>query len=480
MNRRLYAIILAGGSGARFWPASRERFPKPLLHVTGEETLIRQTVRRALKVVPAQNVYVVTNTFQAETIKLQLSNWQSELAGNVVLEPEGRNTAPAIGLAALRVLRRDAGATMLVLPSDHVITGDGKFKQAVSFGSRLARQGALVTFGIRPTGPETGYGYIQPDRRSPLQTSGTLVGYKVRRFVEKPDLKKARRLLKSGRYLWNSGMFVWRADSLVEELALHQPALLKGLRAIDKMVEAGEPANMFHKRYKRLDAVSIDDGLMVRSTRAAVIPVEFSWLDVGSWGNLETLLPQDQRGNVKIGNIVDIDSRNSFFFATKRLVGSVGLSNMVVVDTPDATLVCPKSRAQDVKVLVRILRRRGALEYLEHTKVDRPWGSYTVLEEGKGYKVKRISVLPGRRLSLQMHDRRSEHWVVIAGTARVTREETVYELGPGESTEIPRQTRHRLGNPGPLPLEIIEVQYGDYVGEDDIVRYQDDDRLVTS
>lgn len=474
MNRRLYAVILAGGSGTRFWPASRERFPKQLLQLIGEETLIQQTVRRVLKIVPVQNVYVVTNTFQAGTIKRQLSNWKSELAGNVVLEPESRNTAPAIGLAALRVLRRDADATMLVLPADHVINGDGKFKQAVSCGYRLARQGALVTFGIRPTGPETGYGYIQPDRRIPLETSGRLSGYKVRRFVEKPDLKTAQRFLKSSGYLWNSGMFVWRADRLVEEFALHQPALLKGLRAIDRMVEAGVPADKFRKQYKRLKAVSIDHGLMERSTRSAVIPVEFSWLDVGSWGNLEKLLPQDQRGNVTIGNIVDVESRNSVFFASKRLVGSIGLSDMVVVDTPDATLVCPKSRAQDVKILVEILRGRGAPEHLEHTEVSRPWGAYTVLEEGKGYKVKRVSVLPGRRLSLQVHHRRSEHWVVIAGTARVTRDETVYELGPGESTGIPRQTRHRLENPGPLPLEIIEVQYGDYVGEDDIVRYQDD------
>ena len=470
----LYAVILAGGSGTRFWPVSRERFPKQLLQIIGEETLIQQTVRRVLKAVPARNVYVVTNTFQAETIKLQLSNWKNELADNFVLEPEGRNTGPAIGLAALRLLRHDPDATMLVLPADHVIKGDGKFKQAVSCGYRLAQQGALVTFGIHPTGPETGYGYIQPDKRVLLGTFRGLPGYKVRRFVEKPDLKKAQRLLKAGGCLWNSGMFTWRADRLVEEFARHQPTLLKGLRAIDTMIETGRSAKQLVEPYKRLKSVSIDYGLMERSTRSAVIPVEFSWLDVGSWNSLENILPRDKRGNVMTGNVVDIDSRGSVFFATKRLVGSIGLSDMVVVDTPDATLVCPKSRSQEVKLLVEVLRKRGAPEHFEHTVVYRPWGSYTVLEEGKEYKVKRISMLPGRRLSLQKHRQRSEHWVVIAGTARVTRDDTVFELGPGESTGIPKQTRHRLENPDTVPLEIIEVQYGAYVGEDDIVRYQDD------
>ena len=472
MSRHLYAAILAGGSGTRFWPMSRERFPKQLLEIIGEETLIQQTVRRVLKVVPARNVYVVTNAFQVETIKLQLSNWKDEL--NFVLEPESRNTGPAIGLAAFRLLRRDPDATMVVLPADHVIKGDGKFKQAVAFGYRLAQQGALVTFGIRPTGPETGYGYIQSDTRALLGTFRGLSGYKVRRFVEKPDLKKAQRFLKSGGYLWNSGMFVWRADRLVEEFALHQPTLLKGLQAMDKMIEKGGQAAQVVKRYKRLKSVSIDYGLMERSTRAAVIPVEFSWWDVGSWSSLENLLPRDKRGNVTTGNIVDIDSHRSIFFTTKRLVGSIGLSDMVVVDTPDATLVCPKSRAQEVKLLVEVLRKRGAPEHVEHTVVYRPWGSYTVLEDARGYKVKRISMLPGRRLSLQMHRQRSEHWVVIAGTARITRGDKVFDLGPGESTGIPIQAKHRLENPGSVPLEVIEVQYGAYVGEDDIVRYQDD------
>ena len=470
----LYPVILASGSGTRFWPVSRERFPKQLLRIIGEETLIQQTVRRVLKAVPPQNVWIVTNALLDETIKLQLSDWKNELAGNFVIEPESRNTGPAIGLAALRLLHRDPDATMLVLPADHVIKGDRKLRQAVAFGYRLAQQGVLVTFGIRPTRPETGYGYIQPDERNPLRTSKALAGYKVKRFVEKPDLKKAKRFLETGRYLWNSGMFMWRADTFIEEFVLHQPTLLKGLRAIDEMIESGGSSEQLGRRYKRIKSVSIDYGLMEQSTRSAVIPVTFSWLDVGSWGSLEDVMRRDKRGNVMTGNVVDIDSRGSIFFAAKRLVGSIGLSDMVVVDTPDATLVCPKSRSQEVKSLVEVLRKRGAPEHVEHRVIYRPWGSYTVLEEGKGYKVKRIRILPGRRLSLQMHHQRCEHWVVIAGRARVIRDTKVFELGPGESMGIPKQARHRLENPDTVPLEIIEVQYGAYVGEDDIVRFQDD------
>ncbi len=470
----LYAVILAGGSGTRFWPMSRERFPKQLLQIIGEETLIQQTVRRVMKSVPVNQICVVTNHFQAESIKLQLCEWKDELSDNFVLEPEGRNTAPAIGLAALRLLRRDPDATMLVLPADHVIHGDSKFKNAISLGYQLAQKGSLVTFGIQPTKPETGYGYIQPNRRSCVGMQGALSGYKVARFVEKPDLKKAQQYVRSGNYYWNSGIFLWRASTVLEEFAQHQPALLRGLKAIDQMMEAGQLGNQFAARYKKLPSVSIDYGIMEQSSHSTVVPVDFSWSDVGSWGSLEEVAPRDARGNVKTGNVVDIDSENTVFFTDKRLVGAIGLKDMVVVDTPDATLVCPKSRSQDVKKLVEELKKRGAPEHLEHLTIHRPWGSYTILEEGPGYKVKRISVLPGGRLSLQMHHKRSEHWVVIAGTARVTCGQKVSDLGPGKSTAIPVETKHRLENPGKVPLEIIEVQNGPYLGEDDIVRYQDD------
>lgn len=439
----------------------------------GKETLLQQTIRRALRVVPAARMCVVTNAAHADAVRLQLSDRHKAPAGDMVIEPDGRNTAPAIGLAALRLLHRDADAVMLVLPSDHVIKGEQKFGRAVSLGCRLAQQGALVTFGISPTAPDTGYGYIQPNRRARMARLGEFSGYAVARFVEKPGLKQAGRFLKAG-YVWNSGMFVWRAADILEELERHQPALVKRLRAIDKLPAAGRRSERLVEQYRRLASVSIDHAVMERSARAVVIPVDFFWSDVGTWSSLDSVAPRDKRGNVVTGNVVDVDSEQSVLFAGTRLVGTIGLSNMVVVDTPDATLVCPKSRSQDIKALVEILRKRAAPECLEHVTVHRPWGSYTVLEEGAGYKVKRLRVRPGRRLSLQMHHRRSEHWMVIAGTARVTCGKKVHEIGPGGHAHIPRRARHRLENPGRHVLEIIEVQHGAYVGEDDIVRYHDD------
>jgi len=476
-HSHLYAVILAGGSGTRFWPLSRALFPKQLLQVVGgkgDGSLLQQTVRRALRVVSARCTCVVTSAAQADAVRLQLSDWHDALVDNVVLEPEGRNTAPAIGLAALWLLRRDADATMLVLPADHVVKGDRAFRQAVSLGYQLAQQGNLVTFGIHPTTPNTGYGYIQPNRRSCVGRLGALSGYAVERFVEKPDLKRARLFLKAGGYVWNSGMFMWRVDALLEAYARHQPGLIKALRAIDTMMQAGQPADRIARHYRRLESVSIDYGVMERSSRTAVVPVDFVWSDIGTWSSLNSVAHRDRRGNVVRGNVVDLDSERSVLWATKRLVGTVGLSDMVVVDTPDATLVCPKSRSQDVKTLVDMLRKRAAPEQLEHVVVYRPWGSYTVLEEQSGHKVKRICVLPGQRLSLQMHYQRSEHWVVIAGTARVTRGRTVFDVGQGEHVLIPKRTKHRLENQGMSPLEIIEVQSGAYLGEDDIVRYHDD------
>ena len=470
----LYGVILAGGSGTRFWPLSRERFPKQLLRIIGEETLIQQTVRRLLRSMSAERIVVVTNENQADSIKLQLANWKDELSGNIICEPEGRNTAPAIGLAALQLLCRDPEAVMVVLPADHVIAQPAKFQQAVRLGEELASKGNLVTFGIQPSRPETGYGYIQPQRRSRVGSRGKMTGYKVARFVEKPDMSTAQRYVRSGNFFWNSGIFMWKASVVIRELETQKPALLKGLKRIVKMIEAGASNADIAKHYHRLESVSIDHGVMEQSAHAAVIPVDFGWSDVGSWGSLEEVASLDQSGNVVNGNIMDIGSTNSVLFADRRMVATIGLSDMVVVDTPDATLVCPKSRAQDVKKIVQELKKRGSPEHLEHLTVMRPWGAYTVLEEAAGYKVKRITVMPGRRLSLQLHHKRSEHWVVITGRARVTCGEEVYDLHAGQSTGIPVETPHRLENPGSEVLEIIEVQNGAYLGEDDIVRFQDD------
>jgi mannose-1-phosphate guanylyltransferase / mannose-6-phosphate isomerase len=466
----LYAVILAGGSGTRFWPLSRHLYPKQLLRILGRETLIQQTMRRVLGSVDAGRVLISTNPMQAESIRFQLAEWKDALRDNFILEPEARNTAPAIGLVAAWLRRRDPDAVMLLLPADHVIKDARRFRSAVALGTRLAEDGRLVTFGIKPIRPETGYGYIQPDRRKRLASAGSLSGHPVARFVEKPNAATAARYLKAGHYYWNSGIFIWKASVILDEIAQHQPALAAGLTKIaDRLDDGG-----WDDLYRALPSVSIDNGVLERSSRAAVVPVDFAWSDVGNWSSLEEVSARDGAGNVLTGNIVDLGSRNSILYADRRLVATIGLSDMVVVDTPDATLICPKTRSQDVKKVVEILKKQGAPEHLEHRTVYRPWGAYTVLEEGSGYKVKRVTVNPGGRLSLQLHHQRSEHWVVIAGTARVTRGNEQFDLTVGQSTAIPTETQHRLENAGAETLHIIEVQNGPYLGEDDIVRFHDD------
>jgi mannose-1-phosphate guanylyltransferase/mannose-6-phosphate isomerase len=474
MNRHVYGVILAGGSGTRFWPLSRERFPKQLLRILGEGTLLQQTFERLLQKIPVNRVAIVTNAVQEESIKLQLNQWKDDIAGNVILEPEGRNTAPAIALAALQLMHQDPEAVMVVVPADHVVKASKKFMRAVQFASELAEKGHLVTFGIHPTRPETGYGYIQPLKRRKVGTKGNFIGYSVARFVEKPDFTTAQRYCRSGNYFWNSGIFVWKASQILSELAIYQPALSKLLISLQRRMGSEEFPSYLRKVYAKIQSLSIDNAVMEHSARSVVVPVDVGWSDVGSWSSLEEVASLDKDGNVRNGNILDLGSRQSVLFADRRVVATIGLTNMVVVDTPDATLVCPKDRAQDVKAIVNLLKRRGSPEHLEHRTVQRPWGAYTVLEEGKGYKVKRIEVAPGKRLSLQLHHQRSEHWVVIGGTARVTRGEEVYDLQAGMSTGIPKETPHRLENPGQVPLEIIEIQNGPYLGEDDIVRLQDD------
>jgi mannose-1-phosphate guanylyltransferase/mannose-6-phosphate isomerase len=363
---------------------------------------------------------------------------------------------------------------MLVVPADHIVKGQRAFDASVSLAATLAKQDYLVTFGIKPIRPETGYGYIRPNRKVTLGKQGMLKGHPVSRFVEKPNAAKAAQYLKAGDYYWNSGMFIWRAEAILDEIRHYQPILFRGIERIGQLIQAGAPRQAIDDAYRTLTPVSIDTGVMERSKKAVIVPVSFQWSDVGSWGSLDEVAQKDKAGNVAVGRVVDLESRRSIVYADRRLVATIGLTDMVVVDTPDATLVCPKSRAQDVKQLVDILKRQNAPEHLEHLTVHRPWGSYTILEEGQGYKVKRVTVKPGGRLSLQMHHQRSEHWVVITGTARVTRGDEVFDINVGHSTEIPVETRHRLENPGQEVLHIIEVQNGPYLGEDDIVRFQDD------
>jgi mannose-1-phosphate guanylyltransferase/mannose-6-phosphate isomerase len=474
MTPPVYPVIMAGGSGTRFWPLSRQLFPKQLLKIIGDETLIQQTMRRVVKGAPPERVMISTNPAQAESIKVQLSEWKDALRDNFVLEPEGRNTAPAIALVALELLRRDPDAVMLVVPADHIVKGQKEFDAAVALAAELALQGLLVTFGIKPIRAETGYGYVKPDGKTVLGKRAKLKGYRVGRFIEKPNAVKAAQYLKAGDYYWNSGMFVWRAGTILEEIRRHQPALARGIEYIGRLIDEHAGRTVIDEEYRRLPSISIDMGVMEKSEKAAMVPVAFKWSDVGSWGSLDEVAVKDKAGNVVVGRVVDLDSQRSVVYGDRRVVATIGLRDMVVVDTPDATLVCPKSRAQDVKRIVDILKQQGAPEHLEHLTVHRPWGSYTVLEESAGYKVKRVTVNAGGRLSLQLHHQRSEHWVVIGGTARVTRGEEIFDLQVGQSTAIPVETQHRLENPGHETLHIIEVQNGPYLGEDDIVRFKDD------
>jgi mannose-1-phosphate guanylyltransferase/mannose-6-phosphate isomerase len=442
--------------------------PKQLMSLTGERTMLQDTVLRITPMAAPERVWVVTGRELSDEARRQLRG--IGVAAAVFDEPVGRNTGPAISVAAHRLLAEDPDALMVVLPADHVITKPEAFLHTLEVAIRTAGERFLVTIGVVPTRPETGYGYIQRGPALPGDRA-----YRVERFVEKPDRATAERYVADGTYWWNAGMFVWRADVIVEELRRHAPGVADAGAAIAGAMARGADDAQLLALYEAVESVSIDYAVMERSARAAVVPAEFGWSDVGSWAALDEVAPKDARGNVISGRVVDVDSRRSIVYAQDRLIATIGLNDLVVVDTPDATLVCAKDRAQDVRKVVDALEAQRAQEHVVHKTVQRPWGTYTVLLEGPGYKIKRITVNPVSRLSLQQHRQRSEHWVVVAGSARVTCADRVYDVKTNESTYIPPQTRHRLENVDPsIPLEIIEVQSGPYLGEDDIVRFDDD------
>ncbi len=475
---RLHAVILAGGTGTRFWPLSRRLAPKQFIALLSDRTMLQETVLRIAPAVPAENRWVVTGGDLADEVGRQLRAVDAN--ATVLVESVGRNTAPAIAVAAHRVIERDPDAVMAVLPADHVIAKPAAFLRCLARAEEVAREGYLVTIGLVPRRAETGYGYIQ--RGEPLPVGSPASGakpdgdvFRVARFVEKPDRAAAKRYVAAGDYFWNGGMFIWRAATILEELRAHAPAVAEAAERIAEAMKAGADRNRIDEIYRTIEAVSIDYAVMEHTRRAAVIPAELGWSDVGSWAALDDVAEKDERGNVISGRVLDFGSERSILYAQDRLVATIGLKNVIVVDTPDATLVCDKDRAQDVRRVVETLEARHAQEHVTHRTVQRPWGAYTVLEEGEGYKIKRIVINPASRLSLQMHRQRSEHWVVVSGTARVTCGDRVYDVKTNESTYIPPQTRHRLENPDPaIPLQIIEVQNGPYLGEDDIVRFDDD------
>ena len=465
---RLYPVILSGGSGTRLWPLSRSALPKQLLALNGPRTMIQDTVLRA-RLPDAAAPILICNDSHRFLVAEQMQEIGVK-PGAIVLEPQGRNTAPAAAVAALVVAETDPKGIVLLLPSDHVVTEEPAFRDAVAVAVRAAEAGHIVTFGMAPTKPETGYGYIQ--RGDAL--SGVGGAYKVQRFVEKPDAETAARYLADGGYFWNSGMFVFRADVLLAETARHAPEVMPAVRAA--MAKAKRDLDFIRldgESFVRAPNVSIDYGIMEHTDRAALVPCAIGWSDVGSWSSLWEIQQRDEQGNVLQGDVIAQDTRDSFVRSEKDLVALVGVRDLVVVVTKDAVLVADKSRAQDVKCIVDRLKEAKRSEFAEHARVFRPWGNYETLELADGFQAKRIVVNPGGRLSLQMHHHRAEHWVVVQGTALVTVGEKIFTLKENESTFIPQGEKHRLENQGKKPLTLIEVQCGSYLGEDDIVRFED-------
>lgn len=474
VNRNIYAVIMAGGTGTRFWPLSRESSPKQMLKIVGEDTMIRQTVKRLQGFVPSENIFIITNERQAFDINLHLHDLKKSRHGlKIITETFGRNTGPAIGLSALYLKKIDADSIMIVLPADHIISNEKAFIDVLRKAVQGAKKGDLVTIGIKPSRPETGYGYIKVEDRS--QKSEVR---RVERFVEKPDVKIAEKYVKSRNYFWNSGIFVWKVSAILSEIKKYMPSLYAGLLKIEKTIGTKAEKDTIDSVYSKLDSISIDYGVLEKSKRVRVVPADIGWSDVGSWSALDDVMPRDDGGNIIKGNVIGIGNRSSIIFGSDRLIATIGLKDMIVIDTPDATLVCPKQRSQDVKRVVDELKISGRREHLTHVTVERPWGSYTVLENGDRYKIKRLFIKPGARLSLQLHRHRSEHWVVVSGTARVTKGSEVYDVHTNESTYIPMSTNHRLENVGKVPLQIIEVQNGEYLEEDDIERIDDDYRRL--
>lgn len=464
----LVPTILCGGAGSRLWPVSRELHPKPFIRLADGQSLLHKAFLRGATLPDAREVLTITNRDLFFKTKDEFAEVNAaRLKTSFVLEPFGRGTAAAVASAALRVME-DHGprAVLLILPADHLIIDQAAFADAVARAAELAAAGRLVTFGIRPDVPETGYGYIEAEDTDVL------------RFVEKPSLEAARSYVASGRFLWNSGMFCFAAGTVLEEMRAHCPQIVEAVaRCMERSrVATGEGYSQVELDAETFAAVpedSIDYALMERSRRVSVVPCAIGWSDIGSWSAIGELARADGNSNRIEAHAVLVDVAGCYIRSSQRVVGAVGLRNLVIVDTPDALLVADKSRAQDVKQVFSQLKAEGHETHKLHRTVHRPWGTYTVLEEGPGFKIKRIEVKPGASLSLQMHQHRSEHWIVVGGTAHVVNGERELVVQTNESTFIPARNKHRLANRGNEPLVIIEVQSGSYVGEDDIVRFDD-------
>lgn len=458
------AVVLAGGSGSRLWPASRRLMPKQFLQLHGDKSLLEETVSRLSPLVDRDKVIIVGGKDQFQGVGYQLTKQFS-----VLMEPVGRNTAPAIGLAALYGMLEGGDPLQVVLPADHVIRDEARFVELLRIGCEAAEAGSLVTFGIQPEFAATGYGYIKADTTDAVH--GAL---RVQQFVEKPDQQTAEQYLASGEYFWNAGIFMWQCSVILEEIDRCVPEISNILGKIRQAVESGSSwADAIQVHFPDMPDISVDYGVLECSGRVRVIPSDMGWNDVGSWQAVYEIADKDVDANVIRGRAHLLDSRSNLIESSGRLVAGIGLENMCVVETDDAILVSPLDRCQEVKLLVDGLKRDAAPEVEEPSTVRRPWGEYSVLLDSDSYKIKRIVVDPGHRLSLQRHQHRSEHWIVVSGVAEVTRGDETFMVRQNESAFVPQGVKHRLANPGKLPLRMIEVQCGEYVGEDDIERFED-------
>ena len=464
----LHPVILSGGSGSRLWPLSRQNQPKQFLALMGDRSLFQETVLRASRLPGMQPPVTVCSEDHRFMVGEQLQE-VGIANGGILLEPIARNTAPAIALAALHLIRDDVDATMLVMPADHLIEDESAFQNAVNSATELATDDWLVTFGIRPDYAETGYGYIL--RGAQLSANG----YRIERFVEKPDLETAERYVAAGTYAWNSGMFMFRAQRYLDELARYAPGILAAARAAYATATADlDFIRLSKAEFSASPDDSIDYAVMEKTEQAAMVPVSCGWSDIGSWSSLWAAATRDADGNRHDGDVLSVDTRNTLVRASeRRMIATIGVEDLVIIDTPDATLVARKDRVQDVKKVVDLIKAAGRQEHLFHRKVYRPWGNYDSIDVGERFQVKRIVVKPGAALSLQKHHKRAEHWIVVSGVAEVTCDDKVFDLHENESTYIPLGSVHRLRNRGEEPVELIEVQSGHYLGEDDIVRFED-------
>ena len=462
----LYALILAGGVGSRFWPFSRELEPKQFINIIGKESLLQNTVRRLEGLIRPKQIFFITNQTYFFELKKQIEKFHIP-DENIILEPQGKNTAPAIGLCARLIEKENRDAVLAVFPADHYIKDIKKFQGCISRAVRCASNDFLVTIGIKPNKPATGYGYIKI--KSKVKSQKSKLSYlEAEKFLEKPSLNKAKEYVRSRDYFWNSGMFVWKVSVFRDELAKYMPELYSQLKSI-------QTKDDIEKVWGKIKPISVDYGIMEHSDKIALITADFFWSDLGSWDVLDELQRKDKSGNVLSSNSLDCGSRGlSAFSRGDRLIATIGLKDLIIADTPDALLVCDKQKTQEVKKIVERLKFGNRKEHITHLTDRRPWGLFTVLKQALGFKIKLIEIEPKKRLSLQAHSRRAEHWVVVSGCAKVERGKDTIYIHSNQSIYIPKGTKHRLENPASVPLKIVEIQTGDYLEEDDIKRFDDD------